>query len=62
MRRGMEVVDLRTRERCVIRSVEHVTGAFDLFGNPVPAHKRYIVEFPDGRWQNDRVEGDLVAV
>jgi hypothetical protein len=59
---GIEAIDRRHGERVRIRSAEWVPEHRDLFGVRHPAYERLIVEFPDGRWANDRRAEDLLPV
>jgi hypothetical protein len=56
---GSVVLDRRHGEPVEVRHVEFVPEMIDLFGQVVPAHKRYAIVFADGRWANDRMEDDL---
>lgn len=59
---GIEAIDRRYGERVTIRAACWVPESRDLFGNPISAHERLVVVFPDGRWANDRRPEDLLAV
>lgn len=60
---GATVFDRRTRATAVVRYIEHVPPTRDLFGLPIPAHRRFIIEYVDTRqWANDRLEADLVPL
>lgn len=59
-RRGERVVDTKVRAPAVVAAVERVPQTRDLFGERIPACRRYIVVFDDGRWQNNRTDADLV--
>ena len=57
---GATVVDRRARATAVVRYIERVPQTCDLFGLPIPAHRRFVVEYVDTKqWANDRVESDL---
>jgi hypothetical protein len=56
---GAVVVDRRLREQAVVRGVTHVPPARDLFGRRIPAHRRYVLVYPDGRVAVDRTDADL---
>lgn len=60
MRLNAIVIDRRTRERCEIVHIERVPAQRDLLGRRLPGHRRYVVRFSDGRWQNDRTAEDLI--
>lgn len=59
LREGTTVIDRPTHAVGRIQHVERVPRTRDLFGHPIPAHRRYVVEFHDGRWANDRRAEDL---
>lgn len=42
-------------------AVHRVPATVDLFGEKVPGHYRYTVQYADGRWANDRRHSDLEA-
>ena len=57
--RGERVVDTKVRAPAVVAHVERVPRTRDLFGDRVPACRRYVLVFDDGRWANDRTDADL---
>ncbi len=62
LRKGSTVRDRPTRAIGWVRHVTRIPPGCDLFGDPLPAHRRYIVEFEDGRWANNRTTADLEPV
>lgn len=55
---GQVVTDAITLDWVIVKSVTEVPAARDLFGEEVPAHLRYRVEWPFGQWA-DRREDEL---
>lgn len=62
VRVGAAVLDRPTREVGRVAHVEYVPRRLDLFGQPLKAHRRYVVVFRDGRWCNDRRRDDLAPI
>lgn len=59
---GSVVTDSRTNERATVRHVARIPEQRDLFGGVLPAHDRYVLEYDDGTYANDRAEGDLAPI
>jgi hypothetical protein len=59
-RRGERVIDAKVRAPAIVAAVERVPATHDLFGRRIPACRRYVVVFDDGRWSNDRTDADLI--
>jgi hypothetical protein len=61
MRVGTEVIDRRCGQRAIVRGVVQVPRTRDLFGRLIPAHRRYVLAYDDGRWADSRYDDDLAA-
>lgn len=59
---GEMVIDRPTKGVARIQHVARVPKRHDIFGDPLPGHRRYTLVFDDGRWANDRTASDLEPV
>lgn len=59
---GTLVRDRRCDAPAHIVHVLSVPETHDLFGRPIPKHRRLTLVYSDGRWANDRLEEEVEVV